>query len=270
MKQYFSQPKKSLGQHFLRNPRVLDKIVEVAQVGVNDLVVEVGPGEGVLTERLLARGGQILAVEIDALLAAALQERFKSNANFQLVHADALQFTPPATPYKLVANIPYYITSPLFAHFLQAANPPTKIVVLIQREVAEKIVAGGSVLAEEIKFWGSPKLVLKVGRHDFSPPPRVESAVLVVDVVSRAADFLSFQQVLHQLYTAPRQKISNTLKTLFASESELKKSLMAAGLSGEERVAVVKTEQLISLAETLSQNAESRGPGASAKSSSRY
>lgn len=186
------RPHKGLGQNFLVDPIHLDRIADAAELSPDDLVLEIGPGLGALTERLVARAGQVVAVELDAGLAALLRERFAEVGNFHLVHADILEveipallapFTPPGEPlrYKVVANLPYYITSAALRHILESTPQPERVVVLVQREVAQRITARPgdlSLLAVSVQFYGKPEIIERVPAGAFYPAPKVDSAIL--------------------------------------------------------------------------------------------
>src|SRR5690606_28155335 len=139
------RPRKSLSQNFLTDPEALDTIVEAAELAPGDRVVEIGPGLGVLTRRLLAAGASVLAVELDARLAEYLRRELYGARGFELIEADALSLHPremfPGEPFKVVANIPYHITSPLLHAFLEGDRPPELTVLLVQLEVAERVAA---------------------------------------------------------------------------------------------------------------------------------
>ncbi|HEY4508350.1 MAG TPA: 16S rRNA (adenine(1518)-N(6)/adenine(1519)-N(6))-dimethyltransferase RsmA [Candidatus Paceibacterota bacterium] len=190
--------KKSLAQHFLRDPRILQKIADAARLAPEDAVLEVGPGEGTLTELLLQRAGHIVAVEKDARLIPALQERFAKEISAQkleLVHDDILKFdtkrfTLHATRYKIVANLPYYITGQFLRKFLQETKrQPASMTLLLQKEVARRIVAADkreSVLSISVKCYGTPRYIATVKAGSFSPPPKVASAILTIENISKS------------------------------------------------------------------------------------
>lgn len=223
------KPNKSLGQNFLLDENVLDKIVEAAEVGANDNVIEVGPGLGVLTRKLAERAGHVTAIELDRGLVCLLERENELLENVEFVHQDALKYDPPLdVDYKLVANIPYYITSPLISHFLMAENRPTKIVVLIQKEVAEKICAKEgklNVLALHVQIFGKPRIVAKVSPGAFYPEPKVESAILEIEVFDEPVveNYMSLYKIIHQAFSQKRKKLTNTLP-------ELKEKLIELGL----------------------------------------
>ena len=189
--------KKSLGQHFLKNPYYLGLVADAAHIRPGEVVLEVGPGEGALTQALLERGAHIVAVEKDVRLIAALREKF-GGKNVEIVEGDALEFDPAhlkAKNYTLVGNIPYYITGALFKKFLSAAHQPSTLVFLVQKEVAQRITCHPStrlgsqkesILSLSVKAYGTPKYLKTVPRGAFSPPPKVDSAILSVKDISRS------------------------------------------------------------------------------------
>jgi len=222
------KPNKSLGQNFLLDEGVLEKIVKAADVCANDNIIEVGPGLGVLTRKLAETAAHVTAIELDRGLVALLERENEELTNVDFVHQDALKYVPLTGKYKLVANIPYYITSHLISHFLMANNRPTKIVVLIQKEVAEKICAPEgklNVLALHVQIFGKPHIVAKVGAGAFYPEPKVESAILEIDVFDKpiVTDYMELYRVIHRAFAQKRKKLTNTLP-------ELKEKLINLGL----------------------------------------
>lgn len=188
--------KKSLGQHFLRDPRILKKVVDAAALSPEDTIVEVGPGEGTLTELLVERAGKVIAIEKDDRLIPLLKEKFSqemSAGRLELIHDDILSlptnYSLLTTNYKIVANLPYYITGQFFRQFLQeTAKPPLSMTLLLQKEVARRIIAANgkeSILSISIKAYGTPRYVDTVKAGSFSPPPKVDSAILSIDGISK-------------------------------------------------------------------------------------
>lgn len=238
--------KKSLGQNFLHDEKVLEDILIASEIGSNETVVEIGPGEGFLTRALLEKAGHVLAIELDRDLYPWLRLDFGKNPKFTLIEGDALRYDPPKTPYKLIANIPYYITSPILNHFLREqfvnGNPPTRMVLMVQREVAEKIVCKDtkhSVLSLEVQLFGSPKLVRIVAPSCFRPKPKVDSAVLQIDVYSEPKVKGNMQKLLwlfKMSFAQKRKKLSNNLSSaLKLSTTEIKKTLEENGISPDTR-----------------------------------
>ncbi len=196
MKKPLFLAKKSLGQNFLRSKGALQKIVEAADLKMCDVVLEAGPGEGVLTEELLKRAGKVIAVEKDDRLIPFLSQKFSSDISsgkLNLFNLDVLDFPPSGytlvpSGYKLVANLPYYITGQFLKKFLQNVPPPSKMVLLLQKEVAKRIIANdgkNSILSISVKAYGEPKYIETVPAGAFSPAPKVDSAIILIDKISK-------------------------------------------------------------------------------------
>ena len=181
-------PDKSLGQHFLVDPNQIDRIVRLAQVRAGDHVVEVGPGLGALTAGLAQAGCTVVAVEIDDGLVRALMAQFGADDAVTVVHHDALtvdwgMVTPADTAWAMVANLPYNVATPLVLDVLDTVPQVTSLLVMVQREVAERLVAapGSSnygIPSVKVAYWATGELVAKVPPSVFLPPPRVESALV--------------------------------------------------------------------------------------------
>jgi 16S rRNA (adenine1518-N6/adenine1519-N6)-dimethyltransferase len=178
------RPRKRLGQHFLRDRSLLSRIVAAADLSPEDTVLEIGPGTGALTYALAGAAGQVVAVELDDTLFDVLDERYRMNAHVEIVHGNALAFDPCDRfegSYKVVANIPYYITGPILRHFLESSCPPELLVLMVQREVAERIAAPPgelSLLGVSVQRFAEASIVLRVPAGAFHPRPKVDSAVV--------------------------------------------------------------------------------------------
>ncbi len=188
--------KKSLGQHFLRSESALRKIAEAGQLSPADIVLEIGPGEGVLTKLLLEQAGKVIAVEKDDRLIPLLKQKFATeiaSRKLELIHADILKFSIfnfqfSGKPYKIVANIPYYITGALIRKFLESDAQPKTMVLLIQKEVGKRIIAKDkkeSILSISVKAYGVPRYIDTVKAGAFSPPPKVDSAIIAIENISK-------------------------------------------------------------------------------------
>lgn len=215
------RPKKSFGQNFLHNPRVVERIIREARLTGSELVVEVGPGFGILTEALLQTGCRVMAIEKDRALFEELRGRFRDESNLELILGDALRFPPPREPYVWVANIPYSITSPLLDHFIRDASPnlPQRAVLMVQKEVAEKLCAKPphmNVLALHVQAFGTPKIVLRVSRGNFKPAPKVDSAVIVIEFpkipAPGADDKEAMFTLIHRAFSHKRKMLRATLQ----------------------------------------------------------
>ncbi len=182
------RPSRGMGQNFLIDADVLHAIVDAAELDQEHTVVEVGPGFGVLTWELIQVAGQVISVELDKRLVERLHEEFINTSHLRIVQSDILRIAPEelftgsgAPAYRVVANLPYAITSPVLRHFLEAAHPPEVLVVLVQWEVAQRIAAKAgdlSMLAHALQIYAEPEIVLRVGPQSFYPAPAVDSAVL--------------------------------------------------------------------------------------------
>lgn len=189
------QAKKSLGQNFLKSKMAIHAMISGPEISPDDLVVEIGPGKGALTGPLLETGATVIAFELDQRMVEFLAEKFADFISIKkliLVHQDVLevdlgQYTQ-GKPYKVVANIPYYITNMIIRTFLTNIHQPKAMCLLIQKEVAERIVSRDnkeSILSISVKLYGTPKYVTKVGRQYFSPSPKVDSAVVLISKITR-------------------------------------------------------------------------------------
>ena len=210
--------KKSRGQNFLTHKGTLNKILAAANLKPTDHVIEIGPGKGVLTAELLKNAAQVEAIELDDRLIPLLTEKFP---NLKIHHQDALKFDPPKTPYKLVANIPYYITSPIINHFLRAqphSKRPQTLTLLVQKEVAQKICAKPgklNVLALQAQLFGTPKIISKVPASHFSPKPKIDSAILQINLFKKPlikdSDLSKLFDLIHRGFAHKRKKLIRNL-----------------------------------------------------------
>ncbi len=217
------RPKKALGQHFLVDRGVRDRILRAADLDPRDVVIEVGPGRGTLTKGLVATVARVVAIELDQELAAQLPQRLGHPPGLQVVVADAREADPQAllgerVPYKVLGNLPYYAANPIVRRFLEAAWKPTLMVVMVQKEVAQRMVAQPgdmSLLSVAVQFYGRPRMVCTVPARAFSPPPKVTSAVVRIDVLPRPAlevqDPDAFFHLVRAGFSAPRKQLGNAL-----------------------------------------------------------
>ena len=223
--------KKSLGQHFLKSARALNSIIEAAAIERSDVVLEIGPGTGALTEKLLANDCQVLAIEKDDEFYNFLNEKFKkeiANERLILIHDDILNFKLEAKSYKLVANIPYNITGAILEKFLSAEHQPERMVLLVQKEVAERIVSRNgkeSILSVSVKAYGNPSYVETVKAGSFAPAPKVDSAILLITNISKEF-FRNFSEkdfftLLKTGFSSKRKKLSSNLSQKFAKSDVL-------------------------------------------------
>ena len=222
--------KKSLGQHWLKNRAILDEIADLAAgngaggsasafSGKPKLVVEIGPGLGTLTSSLLKRFNRVIAVEYDKNLANNLPKSFPGK-NLEVINTDILDFdfTSISQPYAVAGNIPYYITSPIIEKLLTAENKPEQIVLLIQKEVAERIASDKeTMLSLFVKNYASVQLGPVVGRAEFTPPPKVDSQVIILEPHAAVVKEEVFK-LIKRGFAAPRKKLIRNLVGLKSKE----------------------------------------------------
>ncbi|HEY92220.1 MAG TPA: ribosomal RNA small subunit methyltransferase A [Dehalococcoidia bacterium] len=234
LRQFDLKVRKGLGQHFLIDGDVLELITSAAELASTDVIMEVGPGLGILTKELARQAGWVVAVELDSKLAVTLERTLASFGNVSIINKDVLQVDPDDLlqeqktrfppvinspfSYKVVANLPYYITSPVLRHFLEALVKPQIMVVMVQKEVAEAIVAEPgrmSVLSISVQFYGEPRIISYVPARCFYPAPEVDSAILRIDLYSQPAvavtDERGFINLVQAGFSASRKQIVNSL-----------------------------------------------------------
>ncbi len=228
-------PKKSLGQNFLKSKTALKAMVSAGEIKNDDIVLEIGPGKGALTEKLLETGAKVIAIEKDDRLIEFLNEKFAENmknGQFKLVHGDVLDLKVQDLgllehQYKLIANIPYYITGLIFRKFLEEEIQPSKIVILVQKEIADRIIARDNkenLLSLSVKAYGKAKKIMKVEKENFSPAPKVDSAILLINDISK--DFFenidenTFFEVIKLGFAHKRKVLISNLKELAQKNSK--------------------------------------------------
>jgi 16S rRNA (adenine1518-N6/adenine1519-N6)-dimethyltransferase len=259
LKQWDLHPSKGLGQNFLVDQAALEKIVTAAELTHDDVVLEIGAGLGTMTGRLAREAGRVVAVELDRRLIPVLQSVLADFDNVTLVQGDILALDPAALVgdcgprYKVVANLPYYITSAVLRHLLEASPKPQRVVITVQREVAERIVAGPgqmSLLAVSVQFYGRPQLLFGIKPGSFYPPPEVQSAVVRVDlhdtppvpVGEGGAD--AFFRVVRAGFSQRRKQLRNTLAAgLRQPPEEVAAKLQAADVDPRRRAQALSLEE---------------------------
>lgn len=258
------RPRRSLSQNFLTDAAALDAITDAAEIAPGERVVEIGPGLGVLTRRLLAAGASVTAVELDPRLAAYLRRELAGVPGFELIEADALSIHPRelagAAPFKLVANIPYHITSPLLHAFLDVEQPPPLTVLLVQLEVAERVAAppgAMSYLSAFVQNIACAEVVARVPAVAFEPVPKVDSAVLRLrrrdaPVVAPGAARDWFHRVVQAGFRQRRKQVHNALaRELPVDRAVVDSALAACGVDPERRPQTLTVAEWACLAERL-------------------
>jgi len=240
-----------LGQNFLKDESVIQKIIEVANLKKDDVVLEVGPGKGILTEKLSENAGKVLAVEIDSSLLEELRNKLRNFNNVEIINEDILKidleqlfnsYELIPKNYKLVANIPYYITSKIIRLFLENENPPSEMILMVQKEVAERIVAVPgkmSILAVSVQYYAEAKYLFTVGRQCFDPMPEVDSAVIRITHSAKnetKEDVDNFFRIVKAGFCARRKTLSNNISNSFhLDKKETQEKIQSVGFSSNIR-----------------------------------
>ena len=248
--------RKRLGQHFLIDGSVQKQILSAAKLTAEDTVLEVGPGLGIMTRELARKVRRVIAVELDDKLAAFLKQQMICLPNVTIINEDILNLDPTALlpepePYKLVANLPYYITSPVLRRFLEAAAKPDLMVVMVQKEVAEVISAGPgkrSLLSISVQFYGRPSVITRVPASAFYPSPEVDSAILRIDLYPKPAVAVdnvdSFFETVRAGFANPRKQLANSLSHgLGISKTDVSQLLGEAGIAPQRRAETLTLEE---------------------------
>jgi 16S rRNA (adenine1518-N6/adenine1519-N6)-dimethyltransferase len=259
--------KKSLGQNFLSNKVVLNSMIKAGNLKEGDTVLEIGPGKGSLTKALLATGNKVIAIEKDHRLIPLLNEKFKKDietGSLSLIEGDFLEIDTEKIlnrdAFVVIANIPYYITGILLRKFFAETHIPKKIVLMVQKEVADRIVARDkkeSVLSLSVKLYGTPKIIQKVSKKLFSPVPKVDSAILSIETnpnkklsPEKEARFFF---VIKKAFNQKRKTVGSTLRNITANYPNI---FSEAGISPTERPEDIDLPRWLTFIDRLSQHAQ--------------
>jgi len=287
LKKYQILPKKRFGQNFLINKKVLKQIIEAASLKEKDIILEIGPGIGNLTQELAKRVKKVIAVEKDKIMVEVLRETVKYFKNIRIIQGDILKLNAkykiPNTKYKVVANLPYYITSPVIRMFLGAKNPPGEMVLMVQKEVAQRIVAqppnmtrstssgssragrGMNLLAISVQFYAKPEIISFVSKKSFWPSPKVDSAIIkITPQINTNKERINtdlFFKVVKAGFSQPRKQLINNLsrlnfssKNLGAKDKKIKveKWLLKNGVQPSQRAETLSISDWLRLTQTFS------------------
>jgi 16S rRNA (adenine1518-N6/adenine1519-N6)-dimethyltransferase len=255
LENYGVLPKKSLGQNFLHDPNLLDKIVAIAELDLTDAVLEVGPGTGALTGRLAAAARRVVAVEVDERLQPVLEDVVATHPNLQVLYRDILDVDVaalfPGEPYVMVANLPYYITSAILRHVLEIDHRPRRLVLTVQQEVAERLLAQPddmSILTVSVQFYGQPQIVTRLKPGVFWPRPDVDSAVVRIDTYERppvdVPDAARFFRVVRAGFGQKRKQLKNSISSgLHLSSAEAEVLLQSVGIDPRRRAETLTLDE---------------------------
>lgn len=264
LKKYGIRPLKSLGQNFLVNEKVFDQIMKAAELSNNDIILEIGPGIGNLTLKLGEKAQKVIAIEKDKKMCEILKKVLENQniKNIKVINQDALkldfsQYTQK--PYKLVANLPYYITSFIIRKFLELKKPPESMILMVQKEVAQRICAKPpklSLLAVSVQFYAKPKIISYVSKKSFWPRPKVDSAIIKIIPfkVSWSQKYAEkFFEIVKAGFSHPRKQLINNLsKGLNLEKQRIEKWLLKNKIQPSQRAETLSVEYWQKLTKTYS------------------
>ena len=256
-KKYSIKPKKSLGQNFLTNKSIVKKIIKAASLKPNDTILEIGPGFGVLTKEIAKVVKKVIAIEKDKKMCAVLTEELKDYNNVKIINKDILNYPLRIKDYKVVANLPFYITSPVIRKLLEEKNKPKEMILMVQKEVAQKITAKPpkmSILAVSVQIYANAKILFYISKDYFYPKPKVDAAILKIVQRSNAdlTDIDKFFKIVKAGFKAPRKQLINNLsKELKLEKEQTTIWLEKNDISPTQRAETLTIQDWISLCKML-------------------
>ena len=261
LKNYSIFPSKGLGQNFLINDRILKKVAETADLSDKDTVLEIGPGIGNLTRELAKKAKKVIAIEKDRKMVEILRETLKGLKNIKIIEGDVLKIENcklKIKNYKAVANLPYYITSPVIRKFLETDNPPEEMVLMVQKEVAQRICAKPpemSILAVSVQFYAKPEIIAFVSKKSFWPQPKVDSAIIKISDIKTEVSNLKndlFFKVVKTGFSHPRKQLLNNLSGgLEIDREKIKDWLLENNIRPNQRAETMSVEDWIKLTKSF-------------------
>lgn len=263
LRTYGIRPRKGLGQNFLTDGKAMRRIIQAAKQSGEDTVIEVGPGLGVMTERLAQHAQRVVAIELDSTLADHLRERTRGNAKLDVVEGDILQQSPGEllgdAPYIVVGNLPYAIGAAVLRHFLESSHKPRRMIVMLQRQVADNVCATPEhlgILGISVQVYGSARILFSLKPGSFHPAPKVDSAVIEIDVFPEplvdASQIPRFFKAVRGGFSAPRKQIRNSLaQGLRLETTTVEEWLRDVGIDAQRRPQTLTLDEWKILAEQM-------------------
>ncbi|MBI4208887.1 MAG: ribosomal RNA small subunit methyltransferase A [Deltaproteobacteria bacterium] len=260
------RPKKHLGQNFLNSAPLAERIVEWAQVGPKDVVIEIGGGEGILTEALSKKARRVVAIEVDPQLCQGLRKRFESRPQVDIYEADVLSLPfselvqAGEIPYRVVANIPYSITSPILFHLLRQWGEIRSATLMVQKEVADRLRAKPKskeygILSVWTQLHANIKLCARIGKWNFNPPPKVDSAILHLEPTQKYLsdeEWQRWDRILRAAFGQRRKTLGNALKGLGLAKSALEALFKKTGIDPQRRAETLSLDDFSRIVQALS------------------
>ncbi|OGZ17903.1 MAG: ribosomal RNA small subunit methyltransferase A [Candidatus Nealsonbacteria bacterium RBG_13_37_56] len=259
------KPIKHLGQNFLIDKNTVRKVIKTADLKPEDIILEIGPGLGALTQELAKKAKKIIAVEKDARMCQALKEQLKDFDNIEIINQDILKFEIiklfknlkfKIKNYKIVANLPFYITAPVIRKFLESENPPQEMVLIIQKEVAQRISAQPpkmSILAVSVQFYAEAKIISYISKKSFRPRPKVDAAIIKIKPENKyQTDDAKFFKIVKAGFSQPRKQLINNLsKKLKINKQKINSLLFSAGVEPTQRAETLSINDWLDLSKVL-------------------
>jgi 16S rRNA (adenine1518-N6/adenine1519-N6)-dimethyltransferase len=256
------RPRKSLGQNFLFDENILARITSFADLAEGERVLEIGAGLGSLTRLLAQQVDEVIAIELDERLAPVLARELSDSPNVQLIQGDILQLsleTCVKRPYKVVSNVPYYVTGAILRHLLSTGHSPSLVVMTVQQEVAERITATPprmGLLATSVQYYGQPKILSTIKAGAFWPRPEVDSAVIRIDVKDEGSPSATYSDsqffdVARAGFSQKRKQLKNNLRQLSIPKAKLDGAFVQAGIDGRRRAETLSVQEWRLLAKAL-------------------
>jgi len=259
LRKYNIRPNKTMGQNFLINENTLKKIIKAADLSKDDIVLEVGPGLGILTKELAKKARKVITIEKDKEIVEVLKKELEDYKNVEIICGDILEINLEFLKnYKVVANIPYYLTSHLIRILLELENQPKEITILIQKEVAERICASPpkmTLLAISVQFYTRPEIISYISKEDFWPEPKIDSAIMKITDIKKPEDIniKKFFKLVKAGFSSPRKQLVNNLSNkLNINKEEIKTALTECNLDIQVRAERLQITDWVKLLELTS------------------
>lgn len=261
LKKHKIRPLKRLGQNFLIDKRVIKKIIQASNLCSEHTILEIGPGIGAITRELAKNTKKVIAMEKDPKMVEILKETLEDFKNVEIVQGDVLKIEPktyhlkPKT-YKIIANLPFYITAPCIRKFLEKDNPPQEMILIVQKEVAQRICARTgkmNLLAVSVQFYAKPKIISFISKKSFWPSPKVDGAILKIPTPSTPSiSGVDFFRIVKAGFSQPRKQLANNLsKGLKINKQKVQELLLKINIQPSQRAETLSISQWIKLTEML-------------------
>ena len=262
LKKHGISPLKRFGQNFLIDQSAIKKIIDAANVNSEDIILEIGPGTGVLTQELAKRAKKVIAIEKDIKMIEILRETLKEFSNIDLMQGDALKMANNQliSPYKVIGNLPFYLTAPLIRQFLEKENPPREMTLIVQKEVGQRICAKPpkmSILAVSVQLYAHPRIISYISKKSFWPSPKVDSAIIKISITdsNQEIDKDLFFKIVKAGFSQPRKQLINNLsKGLGMERAKAEKWLLRNEIEPSQRAETLKIEDWLKLLKDFLKN----------------